>query len=52
MQTITKEVRIKKTLNNSEIEKQLSQYGEPLRWAVVDVLEEEFLIDGVFIKED
>ena len=51
MKTYTKQVKIKKTLNNDEIEKVLSQYGEPLRWAVVDVCGNEFLIDGVFIEE-
>ena len=51
MEIITREIKIKKTLNNDEIEKELSQYGEPLRWAVVDVIDNSFLVDAVFIKE-
>ncbi len=51
MKIHTKQVKINKTIDNTEIEKVLFQYGEPLRWAIVEVLDNEFIIDGVFIEK-
>jgi len=50
MKITTKQVEINRTLNNYEIEKELSIHGEPLRWAVVKATEEKFLIEAVFIN--
>ena len=50
MKIETKQVTINKTLNNDTIEQSLSEYGEPLRWAIVDVTNNKFVIEAVFIK--
>jgi len=51
MKITTKQVEVKRTILNDEIEKELSQYGEPLRWAVVKANEQKFLVEAVFIEE-
>ena len=35
---------------NSDIENSLTEYGEPLRWAVVKATEDKFIIDAVFLE--
>ena len=52
MKIFTKQVEIKRTLNNDEIEKSLSEFGEPLRWAVVKTDGDKFLIEAVFIENN
>lgn len=44
-------VRIKKLDDNIQIENELKKIGiEPLRWAVVKVLDDEFLISVSYVK--
>ena len=35
---------------DDEIEKSLLEYGEPLRWAVVNANKEKFLVEAVFVE--
>jgi len=49
MKVISKQVYTNKSLCNDEIEQELSQYGEPLRWAVVDVKNDFYIIEAVFV---
>ena len=51
MKTALKQVEIDRTLNNDAIENALSQYGEPLRWAVVKADEKKFTVEAVFIEQ-
>ncbi len=51
MKVITKQVEIKKTLNNDEIESSLKAFGDPIRWAVVEVNDNKFLVEGVFLLD-
>ena len=51
MKVTTKQVEIKRTVSNDEIEKALAEYGDPLRWAVVKASAKKFLIDAVFVEE-
>lgn len=50
MKTLLKQVEIDRTVLNDEIEKALSQYGEPLRWAVVKADDKKFTVEAVFIN--
>ena len=50
MKTTLKQVEIDRTLNNDDIEKAISKYGEPLRWAVVRASEKKFTVEAVFIE--
>ena len=50
MNTLLKQVEIDRTVMNDEIEKALSQYGEPLRWAVVKADDKKFTVEAVFIN--
>ena len=52
MKIITKQIKIDKTLNADIIETALKTYGEPLRWAIVKVLEKEYLIEAVFTENN
>lgn len=49
MKTLVRQVEINRTLNNDKIEKALSEYGEPLRWAVVKADKKKFLVEAVFL---
>lgn len=49
MQTTQRQVEIDRTIINDEIEKALSKYGEPLRWAVVKADEKKFTVEAVFV---
>lgn len=51
MNLITKQVEIEKSLNCEEIESSLKKYGNPLRWAIVKVLQDKFVVEGVFFQE-
>ena len=50
MQTIQRQVEIDRTVINDEIEKALSKYGEPIRWAVVKADDKKFTVEAVFIN--
>ena len=50
MKTLVKQVEIERTLNTNKIEKALSQYGDPLRWAVVKSDKKKFLVEAVFLE--
>ena len=51
MKIVTKEVKIKKTTKLQQIEDNLSFYGEPLRYAIVNTDDDYFYIEGSFIME-
>ena len=51
MKIITKEVKVKRTARLHEIEDNLSVYGEPLRYAIVNTNKNYFYIEGSFIIE-
>ncbi len=51
MKVITKQVEIKRSIINEEIEASLKVYGDPIRWAVVKAIEDKFIVEGVFLQE-
>jgi len=50
MKIVTKQVEIKRSIYDDEIEQSLLEYGEPLRWAVVNANKEKFLVEAVFVE--
>ena len=51
MNIIAKQVEIKRTINNEEIENALSIHGDIIRWAIVKALKDTFIIEGVFLQK-
>lgn len=50
MKVITKQIEVNRTTNNEEIENNLQQHGEIIRWAVVKAMQDKFLVEGVFLQ--
>lgn len=51
MKVITKQVEINRSLYCEEIENSLAEFGEPIRWAVVGVKTDKFIVEGVFLQQ-
>ncbi|MDD3593126.1 MAG: hypothetical protein PHX18_00690 [Candidatus Gastranaerophilales bacterium] len=52
MKAINLQLKIKKKNDADYIEREISYYGKPLRWAIVEVSNEHYTIDCAILKED